>query len=105
MRAVRLNVKPRQHRELVVEKINLVYDWKAFFADLKVNMSGHVQTKNMKSRGAEACHVWHFVRRESLSGGLETQVEDSFGLPPDANDIILLVKYHLSNLQISLVLP
>ena len=59
-------------------------------------MSGHVQTKHMSDRGEEACHVWRFMRRcyVNWSGEIKTAWPE---VAPDPHDVILLVKFHLSD--------
>ena len=89
-------VVPRKGRKLVVEHVEESLDFKKFFEDLEVNMSGHVQTHKMGIEGLEACHVWRFVCRKNLNwtGDVQTAWPD---LEPHPSDVILLVKHHIDD--------
>ena len=89
---LRERVVPRKNRRLVVERLRSSLDWKQFFSVLPTNMSGHVQTKNMKANQVEACHVWRFICRENFA--CEKSISTAWpDVPPHGRDVILLVKH------------
>ena len=93
-------VKARQNRKLVCERVFGAFDWHEFFDELGVSMRGHTQTRAMKTRSLEACHVWRFLRREDVQwdGPISTDWPDA---SPHPGDIILLVKQHLDDAEYS----
>ena len=93
-------VKARQNRKLVCERVFGAFDWHEFFDELGVSMHGHTQTRAMKTRSLEACHVWRFFRREDVQWE-GVIFSDWPALEPHPADIILLVKQCLDDEQYS----
>ena len=82
----------------MLEKVEAALNWTTWADDLQCRMSGHTQTAKMKKTNEEAAHVWRFVRREDVAfhaiGDIESVFDDVPGHP---QDVILLVKAHLSS--------
>ena len=95
-------VKPRQQRDLLVQKVECMENWNEFLEPLQISLHGHNTTHRMKQSGLHACHYFLMVTREKYDqfgdAGMVENFEDE---PPHPKDIVLVVKSHLSSEDIS----
>ena len=57
---------------------------------------GLTQTRSASKQGLEACHVFKFVRRESLH--LNVRIHNPFGgVPESPRDVVFLVKQYIGS--------
>ena len=49
-------VKPRQQRELAVQRVECMEDWNKFLEPLEITLHSHNTTSRMKQAGQHACH-------------------------------------------------
>ena len=62
--AIQTGMNPREKRELVVERVRAAANFKEFFQQLEIKVSGHTQTKKKTERNEEAVHCFSFERRD-----------------------------------------
>ena len=95
-------VKPRQQRDLLVQRVECMENWNQFLEPLEVSLHGHNTTQKMKKSGQHACHYFLMVTREKFAkfgdAGMVENFEDE---PPNPKDIVLVLKSHLSSDDIS----
>ena len=98
METCRLRHKPRRGRELKVEKLEASLDFKSYYENLGVEMSGHTQSHSMNQKNIEACHVWRFCKRRNIDfdGAIATSWPDE---PEHPDDVLLMVKHALADGQ------
>ena len=87
-------------RPICVVQLGALYDWETYFAPLGVAPHSHVQGPAMKLENKEACHVFRFIRRDSLGNipgvlGEAVTPRTIFEEPPAGDDIILVTKHLL----------
>ena len=91
---------PSCQEGLFVEKVEGALCWRSFFDNLPdaVRFKGHTQTARANENNQEACHVFKFVRRESL--GPHCVIDNPFiGTSERPCDVILLVKQYVASTQ------
>jgi hypothetical protein len=84
------------------------WDWRAFFASVELNVSGHTSTRGKLDAGETACHVFRFVLRKDLHTACfkeVTKIEAPTSAWPDLEenprDVILLLKKYMSSSSLS----
>lgn len=92
-------IKPREGRNLKVHRLHAALQFKEFFEHLGLKTSGHTQTKKKTEQHLEACHVFSFSRRDTLSGKQASSAiqELDADAPRNADDIILSCQHHLAS--------
>ena len=95
-------VKPRQQRELAVQRVECMEDWNKFLEPLEITLHSHNTTRRMKQAGQHACHYFLMVTREKYAQfGDVGMVENFQDEPPSTKDVVLVLKSHLSSDDIS----
>lgn len=59
-------VVPRQGRELRVERLQCLYDFKGFVEELDIQVSGHTSTHQKLQQNLEVCHQFSLMTRENF---------------------------------------
>eukprot|EP00435_Cladocopium_sp_Y103_P075707 s119_g63.t1 len=100
--AIRTAVKPREGRDLLVHKVGASLDFKSFFNHLRLNTSGHTQTKAKTKAHVEAVHVFSFSFRHALPKESQDAIQElsdkrDLSLAPRPDDVILSCKHHLAS--------
>ena len=98
MQAISEGVQPREGRDLKVHRLRAAPHFREFFQQLDLNVSGHTQTKKKTENHEEAVHVFVFQRRDSFQGVVP---DDTAECPPEAGDVILTCRQHLSSQELS----
>ena len=83
---------------LEVDKLEGALPWRALFAKLPPHFrfKGLDQTTNASKQGLEACHVFKFVRRESVHQNV--RIHNPFcGVPESPRDVVFLVKQYIGS--------
>ena len=95
--ALLTGMTPREHRHLLVERIQAAAGFRQFFESMTVKVSGHTQTKKKTENNEEAVHVFSFTRRE----GNEDEVPEVDDASPEGSDVILRCRQYLSDRELS----
>ena len=90
--AIKEKVKPMRGRRQHVEQVRGSYDWKGFFDNLDVSVSGHTQTKDKTLANLEAVHVFRFARRGDMHG--VDEITSSFSCEPSPDNVVLCCKLY-----------
>ena len=90
--AIQTGVNPREKRELVVERVRAAANFKEFFQQLEIKVSGHTQTKKKTERNEEAVHCFSFERRDE-----RPEDDEADDLAPASSDIIMTCRQYLSD--------
>ena len=99
---LRKTLAPSAEGKLVIEKLDVCFKWREFFAllPLQFRFKGITQTHTTYEKGEEACHVFKFVRRETL--GEKIQVNNPFtGVRESPRDVVLLVKQYMASTEMA----
>ena len=80
-----------------VEYIQATLDFKTWLSSLDVTLTGQGSHASWKSLNLESCHVWRFLKRKHLTTFAQEQAQTTFTEPLHPDDIVLLVKHHLSS--------
>ena len=91
---------PSTEGNLVIEKLDVCFKWREFFARLppQFRFKGLTQTHTASENCEEACHVFKFVRRETLDEKIE--IDNPFtGVEESPRDVVLLVKQYMASTE------
>ena len=101
---IRDTLRPCTRRRLAIEKLNGALRSTDYVALLPPQLCfrGLSQTKAASERGEEACHVFKFVRRESLDPKIEIHNPFS-GVEESPRDVVLLIKAFMGSLELAQV--
>ena len=95
------HVFPRSGRSLSCDIIDASEDYKSYYEDLGVQVSGHTQTFKKFEQNLQAVHYFCFQKLGQLSEAEAQQVANPFGTTPQLNDIVLQTKLYLSSNELS----
>ena len=92
-------VEPREGRKQRISRLHALYDFKSFFDDMEVKMSGHTQTQGKERANQQAVHSFSFVLREDYQNlaGLGLELESNFDEEPHPHDVIMMLKAYMSD--------
>lgn len=90
---MRKEVQPAQGRHLVVELVQNTQDFRQFFYQTGVQMSGLTATKMAPNTN----HVWRFTRRSTLNMPVECEHEAWKEEEPHQDDICCVFKQYMSS--------